>query len=205
MQEAEWVHDKYQPSFKEHEELSVMSTAVPMLDLMALMGYDEGVATQELFDWMIAPANDVVRAGGAIGRFLNSISSYKVCTSAKYTYIIHDQRQTSRANFDLIAWFRVQLGKCKKDVDTSVECYMREKGSTGEEAVAAIAAMTEHRWRVLNRAGMETDRALLPGVQLVVSLSRMCEVIHHDGRDVYTFGSDAKDLVTALFLDPIPL
>jgi hypothetical protein len=99
----------------------------------------------------------------------------------------------------------VQLGKCKKDVATSVECYMREKGSTGEEAVAAIAAMTEHRWRVLNRAGMETDRALLPGVQLVVSLSRMCEVIHHDGRDVYTFGSDAKDLVTALFLDPIPL
>jgi hypothetical protein len=99
----------------------------------------------------------------------------------------------------------VQLGKCKKDVDTSVECYMREKGSTGEEAVAAIAAMTEHRWKVLNRAGMETDRALLPGVQLVVSQARMCEVYHHDGRDVYTFGSDAKDLVTALFLDPIPL
>jgi hypothetical protein len=25
------------------------------------------------------------------------------------------------------------------------------------------------------------------------------------GRDGYTFGSHAKDLVTALFLDPIPL
>jgi hypothetical protein len=86
-----------------------------------------------------------------------------------------------------------------------MECYMRENGSTGEEAVAAIAAMTEHRWRVLNRACMEMDRALLPGVQLVVSIARTCEVIYHRGRDGYTFGSHAKDLATALFLDPIPL
>jgi hypothetical protein len=99
----------------------------------------------------------------------------------------------------------VQLGKCKKDVTSSVECYMWEKGSTGEEAVAAIAAMTEHRWRVLNRAGMETNRALLPGVQVVVSLGRMCEILYHRSSDRFTFGIHAKDLVTALFLDPIPL
>jgi hypothetical protein len=99
----------------------------------------------------------------------------------------------------------VQLGKNKKDVASSVECYMREKGSTGEEAVAAMAAMTEHQWRVLNRACMETDRTLLPGVQLVASVARTCEVMYLHGRDGYTFGSHAKDLVTALFLDPIPL
>jgi hypothetical protein len=99
----------------------------------------------------------------------------------------------------------MQLGKNKKDMTSSVECYIREKGSTGEEAVAAIAAMMEHRWRVLNRECMETDRALLPGVQLVVSIARTCEVMYHRGRDGYKFSSHAKDLVTALFLDPIPL
>jgi hypothetical protein len=99
----------------------------------------------------------------------------------------------------------IQLGKNKKDMTSSVECYMREKGSTGEEAVAAIAAMTEQRWRVLNWACMETDCALLPGVQLVVSIASTCEVIYHRGKDGYTFGSHAKDLVTALFIDPIPL
>ncbi|KAM0910061.1 hypothetical protein ACQ4PT_014393 [Festuca glaucescens] len=174
MQEAEWTNGKYQPSFEEHEELSSMSTGLPMLNLMALMGYDGAVATQELFDWMSTPAPDVVRAGAVIGRFLNDISSYK-------------------------------LGKSKNDVDSSVECYMQEKRVTGEEAVAAIAAMTEHRWRVLNQACMETDRALLPGVQLVASIARTCEVIYLRGRDGYTFGSHAKDLVTALFLDTIPL
>ncbi|KAM0837782.1 hypothetical protein ACQ4PT_061410 [Festuca glaucescens] len=174
MQEAEWTNGKYQPSFEEHEELSSMSTGLPMLNLMALMGYDRAVATQELFDWMSAPVPDVVRAGAVIGRFLNDISSYK-------------------------------LGKNKNDLDSAVECYMQEKGVTGEEAVAAIAAMTEHRWRVLNQACMETDRALLPGVQLVASIARTCEVIYLRGRDGYTFGSHAKDLVTALFLDPIPI
>jgi hypothetical protein len=54
------------------------------------MGYDGAVATQELFDWMSArPANDVVRAGGAIGRFVNDISSYKVCISLS-TFMIDD-------------------------------------------------------------------------------------------------------------------
>ncbi|XP_047072519.1 eudesmanediol synthase-like [Lolium rigidum] len=174
MQEAEWTNDKYQPSFAEHEELSTMSTGLPMLNLMALMGYDGAVATQEVFDWMSAPVPDMVRAGAVIGRFLNDISSYR-------------------------------LGKNKNDVGSSVECYMQEKGVTGQEAVAAIAAMTEHRWRLLNRACMETKRALLPAVQLVASIARTCEVIYLRGRDGYTFGSHAKDLVTALFLDPIPL
>jgi hypothetical protein len=70
MQEAKWANDKYhyQPSFKEHEELSTMSTGLPMLNLMALMGYDGSIATQELFDWMSAPANDVVCAAAVIGR-----------------------------------------------------------------------------------------------------------------------------------------
>jgi hypothetical protein len=58
-----------------------MSTGLPMLNLMALMGYEGSIATQELFDWMSAPANDVVCAGAVIGRFLNDISSYKVSMS----------------------------------------------------------------------------------------------------------------------------
>jgi hypothetical protein len=105
MQEAEWLNDKYQPSFEEHEELCTMSTGLPMLNLMALTGYDGAVATQELFDWISsrAPPNDVVRACAAIGRLLNDISSYKVCMS----YITHDRRRTSPANFDLIARFHV--------------------------------------------------------------------------------------------------
>uniref|UniRef100_A0A453DR09 Terpene synthase metal-binding domain-containing protein n=1 Tax=Aegilops tauschii subsp. strangulata TaxID=200361 RepID=A0A453DR09_AEGTS len=78
MQEAQWTNDKYEPSFEEHVELSGMSTGLPMLNLMALMGYDGTIATQEVFEWMSVPVPDAVRAGALIGRFLNDISSYKV-------------------------------------------------------------------------------------------------------------------------------
>nr|CCG48009.1 terpene synthase, putative [Triticum aestivum] len=172
MQEAQWSNDKHQPTFKEHEELSVMSSGLPMLNLVALMGYG-AIATKKVFEWTCA-VPDVVRAGAQIGRFLNDISSYK-------------------------------LGKNKKDVASSVECYMGEKGTTGEEAVAAIAAMIEDSWRTMNLACMDMDRALLPAAQLVVNIARSNEVIYLRGRDGYTFGSHVKDLVTMLFLAPIPL
>ncbi|KAE8769546.1 terpene synthase [Hordeum vulgare] len=174
MQEAEWTNNKYRPTFEEHIGISGMSSGIPMFVVMALMGYDSKVATQEVFEWVSVPVPDVVRAGALIVRFLNDISSYK-------------------------------LGKNKKDVVSTVECYMLEKGCTGEEAVAAIAAMTEHMWRVMNRTCMEIDRALLPAAQLVVNMAGMSEVIYLHGRDGFTFGSHAKDLVKALFLDPIPL
>ncbi|KAM0838346.1 hypothetical protein ACQ4PT_061035 [Festuca glaucescens] len=98
-----------------------------------------------------------------------------------------------------------KLGKNKKDLPSGVECYMMEKCVTGEEAVAAIATMIEERWRTMNKACMEMDRALLPVAQLVANIARSNEVIYLCGRDGYTFGSHIKDLVTALFLDPIPL
>uniref|UniRef100_A0ACD5TSJ9 Uncharacterized protein n=1 Tax=Avena sativa TaxID=4498 RepID=A0ACD5TSJ9_AVESA len=98
-----------------------------------------------------------------------------------------------------------KLGKNKKDLHSGVECYMMEKGVTGEEAVAAITTMTEDRWRTMTMACMEMDHALLPVAQLVVNIARSNEVLYIHGRDGYTCGSHVKDLVTMLFLDLIPL
>ncbi|KAL6649980.1 hypothetical protein ACP70R_014204 [Stipagrostis hirtigluma subsp. patula] len=97
-------------------------------------------------------------------------------------------------------------GKNKKDLATSLECYMNEHGATVEEAAAALYAMTEHAWRRINRACMEIDRALLPGAQLaVVSLARTIEIIYFGGNDAYTFSGDLQGLVTSLFLKPVPV
>uniref|UniRef100_A0ACD6AUP0 Uncharacterized protein n=1 Tax=Avena sativa TaxID=4498 RepID=A0ACD6AUP0_AVESA len=98
-----------------------------------------------------------------------------------------------------------KLGKHKKDMPSSVECYMMENGTTGEEAVAAVAALLENRWRVLNRANMEIDRVLLPAAEVVVNMARTNEIIYLKGRDGYTFGGDLKELVTDLFLKPVPV
>ncbi|XP_037418249.1 eudesmanediol synthase-like [Triticum dicoccoides] len=172
LREAVLSSKKYRPSFKEHEEISIMTSGLPMLTLVTLMGYGD-VASQEVFEW-VDRVPGMVRAGSQVTRFLNDMSSYK-------------------------------LGKHKKDMPSAVECYMIENDSTGDEAMAAVAALLENRWRILNQVTMEIDRALLPAAQVVVNMARTNEIIYLKGRDAYTFGSDLKDLVTALFLNPVPL
>ncbi|RLN40412.1 hypothetical protein C2845_PM01G15820 [Panicum miliaceum] len=92
-------------------------------------------------------------------------------------------------------------GKNRKDAASSVECYARERGVSGEEAAAAIAGMAEHAWRTINRSCMEVGDALLPAARLVVNLTKTLEVIYLDGRDAYTFAGDLRDLVVSLFLN----
>ncbi|CAN6227381.1 unnamed protein product [Urochloa humidicola] len=82
---------------------------------------------------------------------------------------------------------------------------MVENGLTGEEAVVAITALLENRWRILNQSTMDMDPTLLPAAQVVVNMARTNEIIYLHGRDAYTFGDDLKDLVTSLFLKQVPL
>ncbi|KAL6844280.1 hypothetical protein ACP4OV_025953 [Aristida adscensionis] len=92
-------------------------------------------------------------------------------------------------------------GKNKQDVASTVECYIKEHGCTGEEAMAACAAMSEHAWRKINRGCMEIKPTLLPAAHLAaVNLSRTSEVFYIGGVDAYTFGANLKDIVTAMFL-----
>lgn len=97
-----------------------------------------------------------------------------------------------------------QLGKNKKDAASSVECYMKEHQSTGDEAAAVVSARVEDMWRKLNQACMEIDHELQPLVHLVVKIARTNEIMYVGGRDAYTFGKDLQDHVNSLFLKPTP-
>ncbi|CAN6218960.1 unnamed protein product [Urochloa humidicola] len=177
LEEAKWSREKYTPSFKEHLQVSSMTSVFPTMAVVLLLGAGDDVATKEAFEWAVS-VPDVVRAGAEITRYLNDIASYK-------------------------------LGKNKGDAASSVECYAMEQGVGDDNAAAVIAGMAEHAWRRINRACMDmaVDRArgVLPAARLVVSLAKMMEVMYLGGRDAYTSGGDLKGLVTALFLDPVPV
>ncbi|CAL4972950.1 unnamed protein product [Urochloa decumbens] len=172
LQETKWFNENYIPSFKEHVDVTLMSTGVPFLFFVALMAAGQ-VVTKEAFEWAFN-VPDMVRASGEMGRFLNDIASYK-------------------------------RGKNKKDVASTVECYMKEHGVTGEEAMVAIAAMVEQAWRRINKAYMEMDRTVEPAARWLLDMTRMLEIYYLHGRDGLTYGRDIKDLVTFLFLKEVPL
>ncbi|KAK8448374.1 hypothetical protein SEVIR_7G042600v4 [Setaria viridis] len=94
LQEQIWTSQKYQPSFKEHEEVSIISSGLPMLTIVTLMGYGD-VATQEVFEW-VSSVPEMVRAGSQVTRFLNDLSSFKLgkhkkdMPSAVETYMIEN-------------------------------------------------------------------------------------------------------------------
>uniref|UniRef100_K3ZLH1 Terpene synthase n=1 Tax=Setaria italica TaxID=4555 RepID=K3ZLH1_SETIT len=172
--EAKWFNENCTPSFKEHLDVSLMATGLPLLFFTALMSAGQ-VINNEAFEWAL-DMPDMFCANIEVGRFLNDIGSYK-------------------------ALYR--QGKCEKDVASTVECYMREYGTTGEEAVAAIAGMVEHAWRRINKACMEVKPAVEPVVQCLLNTTRVLEAYYLHGRDGLTYGRDLKELITFLFLKDV--
>ncbi|BAS84294.1 Os03g0362500 [Oryza sativa Japonica Group] len=173
LREAQWSSDKYMPSFAEHLDVSVMSSGFPELAPVVLLGVRDGDGAAT------AEAFGWAAAVPALAR-----------ASGELARFLND-----------VASYRT--GRSGRDMASTVECYMAERGVGGEEAVAAVAAMAERAWRTINRECVEMGgRAdhLLPAARLVVNLTRMLEVIYLGGRDGYTFGADIKDLVTNFFL-----
>ncbi|EAY90099.1 hypothetical protein OsI_11666 [Oryza sativa Indica Group] len=170
LREAQWSSDKYTPSFAEHLDLSAMSSGFPQLAPVVLLGVRDG---------------DGAATAEAFG------------WAAAVPALVRASAELARFLNDTASY---KTGKSGRDMASTVECYMAERGVGGEEAVAAVAAMAESAWRTINRECVEMDRALLPAARLVVNLTRMLEVIYLGGRDGYTAGADIKDLVTNFFL-----
>ncbi|KAG8064350.1 hypothetical protein GUJ93_ZPchr0004g40336 [Zizania palustris] len=80
LQEAEWSHQDYKPSFKEQVELSTMSSTVPLLTVAGMLGSGEAV-TNEAFQWAASHPSCVI-ACAKIMRFMNDIAAFK-CRKSK--------------------------------------------------------------------------------------------------------------------------
>ncbi|CAL5086497.1 unnamed protein product [Urochloa decumbens] len=174
LEEAKWSREKYAPSFKEHLQVSSMSSAFPTMAVVLLLDAGDDVATKEAFEWAVS-VPDVVRAGAEITRYLNDIASYKL----------------GKNKGDMAS--SVECYAMEHGVG----------GGDAAAAIAGMAERAWRRINGAYMDMVEGPaRAELPAARLVVSLARTMEVMYLGGRDAYTSGSDLKSLVTALFLDP---
>ncbi|KAJ4813294.1 Terpene synthase [Rhynchospora pubera] len=73
-QEAEWLAQGYFPTFQERLELSIKTTAIPMMCCASFVGMGD-VATKA-FLWLDQNP-DMVRAASEIGRFIDDVHSYE--------------------------------------------------------------------------------------------------------------------------------
>lgn len=98
----------------------------------------------------------------------------------------------------------MKRGKNKRDVASSVECYMNENGVTSEAAFAKINALVEDEWRSTNQTRLE-HRTLLPMVQRIVNFTDSMVLFYDDKKDAYTFGTLLREIVESLFVKPVPI
>uniref|UniRef100_A0A0D9W3J8 Uncharacterized protein n=1 Tax=Leersia perrieri TaxID=77586 RepID=A0A0D9W3J8_9ORYZ len=75
LQEAEWSHENYKPSFKEQVALSTITSTVPLLCVSTTVGRGDAL-TKEAFEWA---TSDIVAtiACAKITRFMNDIAAFK--------------------------------------------------------------------------------------------------------------------------------
>jgi len=75
LQEAEWFHQGFTPSFKEQVSVSVITAGAQMLSIGLLVGMGD-VATKEAFEWVIGNS-DAIWACGEVSRFMDDMSAFK--------------------------------------------------------------------------------------------------------------------------------
>ncbi|KAK3123479.1 hypothetical protein QOZ80_8AG0631610 [Eleusine coracana subsp. coracana] len=75
LQEAEWFHHGYAPSFKDQTNVSVITAGGQVLSVGLLVGMDD-VATKEAFEWVIG-STDIIKACGEVSRFMDDMAAFK--------------------------------------------------------------------------------------------------------------------------------
>ncbi|KAL6603772.1 hypothetical protein ACP70R_044133 [Stipagrostis hirtigluma subsp. patula] len=75
LQESEWFHHNYTPSFEEHVNVAIMSVGGQAQCVGLLFGMGD-VATKEVFEWAIG-CTSAIRAYGEVARYMNDIAAFK--------------------------------------------------------------------------------------------------------------------------------
>ncbi|XP_020110405.1 alpha-humulene synthase-like [Ananas comosus] len=83
--ETEWYAHDYTPTFEEHLQTSIISTAYPMLICACFVGMGN-VATKEAFEWVLS-IPEAVRASALVSRLMDDITSSEVTNQISLSLI----------------------------------------------------------------------------------------------------------------------
>ncbi|PNT76533.1 hypothetical protein BRADI_1g49245v3 [Brachypodium distachyon] len=97
-----------------------------------------------------------------------------------------------------------QHGKNRGDVASSVECYIKEHGVTGEVAIARINSLIEDERKATNQARFKRPR-MPQAVKRVINFTLSWPVFYDDMKDGYTFGEHLRETIGSLFVKPVPI
>ncbi|CAG7890229.1 unnamed protein product [Brassica rapa] len=102
-----------------------------------------------------------------------------------------------------IATFEQEVGR--GEVANGVNCYMKQHGVTKEEAVEVLSKMERENYKILREEFVVSKDVPRQILLRPVNIARVLDSYYKDGDGFSHPDQNLKDLVTSLFLRPIPL
>ncbi|KAL6283771.1 hypothetical protein ACE6H2_014700 [Prunus campanulata] len=89
---------------------------------------------------------------------------------------------------------------------SSVDCYMKQHGVSEQEALDVFNKQVFDLWKDINEDLLIRPNAVpRPVLMRVLNLTRVVDLVYEKGDGFTHVGKLMKDIVTSLFLDPVPL
>ncbi|KAJ8621940.1 hypothetical protein MRB53_030469 [Persea americana] len=98
-----------------------------------------------------------------------------------------------------------QLEQMRGHVASCIQLYMKEHGSTYEEACEKFKRLAADAWKDINKECLKPTEVPMPLLMLAVNFARVIEVLyqHRDGYTNSTF--ETKDRTSLVLVDPVPV
>ncbi|XP_068667797.1 (-)-germacrene D synthase-like [Aristolochia californica] len=91
-------------------------------------------------------------------------------------------------------------------VESTVECFMRERGLSEKEVVDLFRQYYKVAWKDINEGCFKPTPYAAKLITRPVNLARVMEVLYEDNQDRYTFSHGrTKAMIASLVDDPVPL
>lgn len=101
--------------------------------------------------------------------------------------------------------FLLQFEQQRGHSASAVECYMKQHGATMEVAKRELWKQVDDAWKDINEGLLRPTAVPAPLLNMILHIMRMMDVIYRE-IDIYTFPeAEMKDIITSLFVKPLPV
>nr|XP_034914395.1 (-)-germacrene D synthase-like [Populus alba] len=90
-------------------------------------------------------------------------------------------------------------------VASSIECYMKQHGTTEQETVHEFRKQVTDAWKDVNEEFLHPTAVPMPLLTRMLNLARVIDVVYKDEDGYTNAGTALKDLVSAILIDPVTM
>uniref|UniRef100_A0A6N2MF07 Isoprene synthase, chloroplastic n=1 Tax=Salix viminalis TaxID=40686 RepID=A0A6N2MF07_SALVM len=98
-----------------------------------------------------------------------------------------------------------KLEQKRGHVASSIECYMKQHGTTEQETVHEFRKQVTDAWKDVNAECLFPTAVPMPILTRILNLARVIDVLYKDEDGYTNAGTALKDFVSSLLIDPVPM